>query len=40
MRVNILPVIAGSFLAEGRVVGKYWRERFLQRHGLETIMSR
>ena len=40
MRVNMLPVIAGSFLAEGRVVGKHWGERFLQHHGLETIMSR
>ena len=36
----MLPAMAGSFLAEGRVIGKHWGERFLQRHGLETIMSR
>ena len=36
----MLPIIAGSFLAEGKIVGKHWGERFLQHHMLETIISR
>jgi len=36
----MLPAIVGLFLAEGRVVGKHWGERFLQRYGLDTIISR
>jgi uncharacterized protein YciI len=36
----MLPMMANSFLAEGRVVGKHWGGKFIQRHGLYTIMSR
>ena len=36
----MLPTIANSFLAEGGVVGKYWGERFMQRHELHSIISR
>ena len=36
----MLPTMASSFLAEGKVVGKHWGVKFIQRHGLYTIMSR
>ena len=40
IKVNMLPTMASSFLAEGRVIGKHWGVKFIQRHGLYTIMSR
>jgi len=40
LKVNMLSEMAYSLLGKGRTVGKHWGQRFVQRHGLSTILSR